>query len=135
MMSEIIQFTVKKIYAPNGKGPAGVMVDHQYGKVQVWPDDLGHFQEGSQYEVTVSHQTYNNKDQYTVVGKSGIKNLGGSTAQQPNSNPRQEECGWGYEEGIFITGVVGRSMGSGQFSVMDIDNLVSMAKEAFRKNQ
>jgi len=132
-MSEKITFTVKKVYPPKGNGPANVMVDHQYGKVQVWADDLHHFQEGSQYEVSVDHQVYNNKDQYTVVGKAGIKKIGGFDQQQQPA--KQGASAWGYEEGIFITGVVGRAMGSGQFSAEMIGNLTRSAKAAFKENQ
>ena len=35
---------------------------------------------------------------------------------------------------IFVTGVVGRSMGSGHFSVQDISELTKNAKKAFYDN-
>ncbi len=134
-MSEKISFTVKKIYPPNGRGPAGVMVDHQYGKVQVWPDDLGNFQEGGQYEVFVDCKEYNSKNQYTVNGKAGITKLGGFEQNSQSNTSQASQAGWGYEEGIFITGIVGRSMGSGKFGSEDIHGLVVAAKEAFKANQ
>jgi len=134
-MSEKISFTVKKIYPPNGRGPAGVMVDHQYGKVQIWPDDLGNFQEGSKYEVFVDCKPYNGKDQYTVIGKAGITKLGGFEQNTQSNTPQENKAGWGYEEGIFITGIVGRSMGSGKFVATDINGLVVAAKDAFKDNQ
>ena len=54
-----------------------------------------------------------------------VQNTGGSVTNGKNATQRMD---------IFVTGVVGRSMGSGHFSVEDISDLTKNAVRAFNDN-
>ncbi len=54
-----------------------------------------------------------------------------TVAQAPLTPPRASDTA----EEIFVTGIVGRAMGSGQFSVTDIALLAKAATQAWRERQ
>lgn len=105
MMSEVIRAKVTKIYPPEGNKPGGLMVDHTYTRLTVWPKDLPNFQEGCDYEIPVFNKPYNGKDQWSV-GKGGIKKVGGfeqtSAPTQSSSSPMDD----GTQLKIWTQGVL-----------------------------
>ena len=71
-----------------------------------------------------------------VVNNSGWN----SPTAQALSSPQPPQQNNGFNKGdtqrldIFVTGIVGRSMGSGHFSVEDIEKLTRNAVSAFNEN-
>ena len=87
----------------------------------------------------ITTKTSANGNQYTnIKDVEVIKNPG----EQNNDAPQQSNnfVSNGMSKGdtqrldIFVTGVVGRSMGSGHFSVNDIEALTKNAVKAFNEN-
>ena len=87
----------------------------------------------------INTKTSANGNQYTnIKDVEVIKNPG----EQNNDAPQQSNnfVSNGMSKGdtqrldIFVTGVVGRSMGSGHFSVNDIEALTKNAVKAFNEN-
>ena len=64
--------------------------------------------------------------------------LGGNTfvsnGNSNNSNKKLQDVQTRQRMDIFVTGVVGRSMGSGHFSVTDINDLTKNAVQSFNEN-
>ena len=87
----------------------------------------------------INTKTSANGNQYTnIKDVEVVKNPG----EQNNDAPQQSNnfVSNGMSKGdtqrldIFVTGVVGRSMGSGHFSVNDIEALTKNAVKAFNEN-
>jgi len=64
-------------------------------------------------------------------GPQPIGNVVNNIAPQPTNNMSKNDT---QRLDIFVTGVVGRSMGSGHFSVQDIGELTRNAVSAFNEN-
>ena len=118
-------------------------------------DLLEYFRANQQYDVPTKDQTWSNGPVTIVAGPPGGQNqaAGGyygnggypravsrETATRPNTGfqPRVVQGGLGQpakshdqERMIFITGVVGRAMGSGKFAPSEIPVLLQAAAESF----
>ncbi len=92
----------------------------------------------------VNNKTSANGNPYTNVENVVVVNPNDQQAPQtvPQANntftPKQPTGGMNKSDtqrlDIFVTGVVGRSMGSGHFSVNDIEELTKNAVRAFNEN-
>lgn len=100
---------------------------------------LNHFQEGQPINVvtktsdrpwgTLGHvEQIVNINGQDVTGQQGPVQAGDRPAPIPQNVPKDDK-----EEGMFIMGVVGRAMGSGQFGVTDILDLTQAAALAWRE--
>ena len=84
----------------------------------------------------INTKTSKNGNPYTNV--SGVQVVNG---QQPQPTPQQTYTPEPVRtaipndanRNIFVTGVVGRAMGSGDFQIQDIDSLTSMAMATYNK--
>ena len=84
----------------------------------------------------INTKTSKNGNHYTNV--SGVQVVNG---QQPQPAPQQTYTPEPVRtaipndanRNIFVTGVVGRAMGSGNFQIQDIDSLTSMAMATYNK--
>ena len=84
----------------------------------------------------INTKTSKNGNHYTNV--SGVQVVNG---QQPQPAPQQTYTPEpvrtaipnAANRNIFVTGVVGRAMGSGNFQIQDIDALTSMAMATYNK--
>jgi hypothetical protein len=112
--------------------------------VGVAPQDLGRFQRGQDYTLEVSQRQ--GRDGRTFYDLVHIVSGGQQplpvqqTAQQTYQQTAQRQSpprssggvsGVSNDMLIFVTGVVGRSMGSGKFGLSDIASLTAAAKDAF----
>jgi len=90
---------------------------------------------GNQYtnvkDVRVAHN-------HTMENDYPVEMQSASPAPSPAPNPRPMNNSMNKNDtqrmDIFVTGVVGRSMGSGHFSVQDISDLTKNAVKAFNDN-
>ena len=92
----------------------------------------------------VNNKTSANGNPYTNVENVVVVNPNDQQAPQPvpqannTFTPKQPTGGMNKSDtqrlDIFVTGVVGRSMGSGHFSVNDIEELTKNAVRAFNEN-
>ena len=94
----------------------------------------GRMSAGGTYDVEVEDQTWGAnavKVVKSVKGATAALNHGTGQAQQSASTyaPKPNN-----DRGIFVTGVVGRAMGSGNFGPGDVDALTKAAKSAFDAN-
>ena len=81
-------------------------------------------------------KTSKNGNHYTNV--SGVQVVNGQQpqpAQQQTYTPEPVRTAIPNDanRNIFVTGVVGRAMGSGNFQIQDIDSLTSMAMATYNK--
>ena len=84
----------------------------------------------------IATKTSANGNQYTTIKDvEVIKNPAGhNDAPQPQQQTNGMSKSDTQRLDIFVTGVVGRSMGSGHFSVHDIEELTKNAVRAFNEN-
>ncbi|HYW90050.1 MAG TPA: hypothetical protein VFB50_19915 [Chloroflexota bacterium] len=122
------------------------------------PDLLGYFRAGSSYDIATKQQTWGQgQDARTVVivaappnqpvqGQHNGGAYGGvvnqNEAQRPNTgfqprvvqggrSPSYGQPASGQDRHIFVTGVVGRAMGSGKFAASEIGVLTQAAADAY----
>lgn len=144
--SAVIQ--VQYVNPRNGKRPPSIK-DSSGIFYTVDDDALAYFREGQQGEI----EFFTNAKGYNVAtdwmgsklprrqaAPHGVQQIG-QVAQQgmpsqpqdaPPYKPAPELRDVDKEESIFVTGVVGRAMGSGSFHVGDIDALTKAAVKAWR---
>jgi hypothetical protein len=84
----------------------------------------------------INTKTSKNGNHYTNV--SGVQVVNGQQPQPAPQNTYQPEpvrttIPNDSNRNIFVTGVVGRAMGSGNFQIQDIDSLTSMAIATYNK--
>ena len=84
----------------------------------------------------INTKTSKNGNHYTNV--SGVQVVNGQQPQPAPQNTYQPEpvrtaIPNDANRNIFVTGVVGRAMGSGNFQIQDIDSLTSMAIATYNK--
>ena len=86
---------------------------------------------------TVNVKTSANGNPYTNI--KDVEVVAGNSQESPIKQAHQQIFNGGQKNGtqrldIFVTGIVGRSMGSGHFSVEDIEKLTKNAVSAFNEN-
>lgn len=106
--------TVQYVNQPREGKKMGSIKTEDGAYYSVNPSDLGQFQKGQTYSIEY--------DETTVNGRT-FRNFKRIISSAPTGGDK--------EEMIFITGVVGRAMGSGQFKPADIVTLAVAAKEAW----
>ena len=79
----------------------------------------------------INTKTSKNGNHYTNV--SGVSIVGQTNGQEPKTNVSFSDKSQQARQDMFVTGVVGRSMGSGHFSVDEIDKLTQNAVKAFNE--
>lgn len=113
----------------------GTIVDQFDNRYPVSTPHVGAFQVGVAADIIFEEQrwgqnmvkvvTYINGQD--ITGQAGPVHGGDRPAATPENVPQSDK-----EEGMFIMGVVGRAMGSGQFSVGDVDLLTKAAADAWK---
>jgi len=132
---------------PGGKYGNLKLVNGQ--TIYVPPDLVQYFQSGSTYDIVTKEETWGqgSPDAKTVtvcrmpprVAQAMAGNMQAHTGQRrtaPGFQPRVVQGGPPARTGdearqIFVTGVVGRAMGSGKFAASEIPVLTQAAMEAF----
>lgn len=100
----------------------------------------GVFQPNTTVEVPTQDQKWGDKVVHVIMGRPANANTPPAVpAQQPSPQPAPTGHGTARQTDpkdmlIFVTGVVGRAMGSGNFGVTDIDLLTKAALSAYRGN-
>ena len=107
---DAINFTIINVKTSKGGNPYTNVKDVSIADNHTLDDDLPVNQHGGSYS-----------DSY----KAPTKSMPVSNGMNKNDTQRMD---------IFVTGVVGRSMGSGHFSVEDISDLTKNAVRAFNDN-
>ena len=106
-----------------------------YGKPVV---DLRKFQEGDEVEFDVTKNgDYENIIEIKKMGDVDTSFDHGANKSEPQQTYTPEPVRTAIpndaNRNIFVTGVVGRAMGSGNFQIQDIDALTSMAMATYNK--
>lgn len=87
---------------------------------------------------TISYNVINTKESKTGNLYSNVSSVKVVDGNAPEANTSVSSGGNSKNStqrlDMFVTGIVGRSMGSGQFSQMDIKGLTRNAVEAFNEN-
>ena len=79
----------------------------------------------------INTKTSKNGNHYTNV--TGVKVVSQSNGQAQKTNVSFSDKSQQARQDMFVTGVVGRSMGSGHFSVDEIDKLTQNAVKSFNE--
>ena len=114
--------TVKFVNQPREgkkKGNIKTADGQQYG---VWADKLSQFQPGKTYEIEYESEEWQGKTYHNV---KKFKEVAGQTNASAAANVGSND------RAMFITGIVGRAMGSGQFPATEIKLLTLAAADAW----
>lgn len=130
--------TIEKIYDNTKDGKPNYRIDTTEGKVlycsgvPLYPVPKNG--DKIKYDI-ISTKTSANGNQYTSIKNIEITDSisGDTPVKQANSQPNINKSSTQRLD-IFVTGIVGRAMGSGQFSVHDIAELTKNAVTAFNEN-
>lgn len=130
-------------YVNQPKNPAGKMgsvVDGAGVRYMVPVENLGKFAVGGTYEVAVAQEVWKPGEPALMV----IRGVPASAGSAPSAAPATPTHASGHVNGakigesaarqIFVTGIVGRAMGSGKFSPSDLEALTSAAITAYDKH-
>ena len=132
-----VQIIPKFVNPPKAGGKMGSIKDQQDGFYLVPPAYLSSFQIGQpvniEYTEKIGQQGspirfINSINGLRCTGQQGPVQGGDRPAPAPQNVPQSDK-----EEGMFIMGVVGRAMGSGQFGMDDILGLTQRAALAWKK--
>lgn len=146
---------------PGGSGKYGSIVGQDGTKIMVPADMLGMFRQGMAVDVPTKEQTWGETPVIVATGGPGGGSTGAVQGQgyspsvhgTPNRDsgqrantgftPRVYQGGGGVPAGgnlgadqgrqIFVTGTVGRAMGSGKFAASELPVLTQAACEAYDK--
>lgn len=132
-MSEVANIEVKYVNPRDGNRPPSIK--DSYGNYYTVPDPaIGMFHQGMQCQIgyTVNGKYKNlvsvNGQPLQATNRAPVQNTLQQPAPSPQMMPQQND----KEEGMFVMGVVGRAMGSGQFGANDIALLTKAAVDAWR---
>ena len=90
----------------------------------VWANHIGNYKQGATYSIEYEERDYNGKT-YRTVKDATLQAPAASHAGNGGANgPDKDKL-------IFVTGVVGRAMGSGSFQATDVKVLTLAALEAW----
>lgn len=128
--------------------------DKKYGSIKT-PEGVSYmlpagmvdaFVQGATYDVPVKQETWGKGDDAKVVNiiagrpgsaGSGVVNQQPAPQAAASAAPppmRSARMGDTNDMSIFVTGIVGRAMGSGKFGATDIDALTKCAIAAYKAN-
>ena len=122
-MAQTATITVQYANGPKGNAKSGSVKDTNGGYWGIPADKLSFWEgmKGKTVAVQYEEREYNGRTYKNIKGCMG--------AAQPAANGTSSS----NAEDIFVTGVVGRAMGSGQFGLSDIKALTLAAVEAYRE--
>ena len=130
-------------YVNQPKNPAGKMgsiVGNDGTRYMVPVQNLGKFAVGGTYEVAVSQEVWKPGEPAVTVIRD-VPGGGSAPAPAAPANPTHAsghvngaKIGESAARQIFVTGIVGRAMGSGKFTPSDLEALTSAAITAYDKH-
>lgn len=133
-----MQISGRILYINEPKGNQrswSLKIDRTY--VSISAQDVTRFRKGENVTLEVSERVYNGKTYYEYVSVVGGGQQASPQPPAQRSNgaapPVQSRGGASNDQMIFITGVVGRSMQSGQFGLEDVMALTDAAKNAYER--
>lgn len=110
----VAQVTVDFVNPPKEGKKFGSIKTKELAYVSVKPSDLGQFTKGSAYQIEYTETAEGYKNFVRIVGKPN--------GAAPNGARNADSA-----RDIFVTGVVGRAMGSGKFGMDEIGLLTAKA--------
>lgn len=134
--------TLKYVNQPkNPTGKMGSVVDGAGVRYMVPVENLGRFATGGTYDVAVSQEVWKPGEPALMVIRGVPAQAGSSPAPAAPANPTHAsghvngaKIGESAARQIFVTGIVGRAMGSGKFALSDLEALTSAAIAAYDKH-
>ena len=93
-----------------------------------WPNKVPALAQGVTYDIEFSSRDYNGKIYRTI--QKAVAKVNAASAQV-NGHAAPRAANGNDSRMIFITGIVGRAMGSGQFGAAEIKLLTLAASEAW----
>lgn len=136
--------TLRYVNQPkNPTGKMGSIVGNDGTRYMVPVENLGKFAVGGTYEVAVAQETWKPGEPALMVIR-GVPAQTGAAPAISGPYPTTPTHASGHVNGakigesaarqIFVTGIVGRAMGSGKFSPSDLEALTSAAIAAYDKH-
>jgi hypothetical protein len=136
--------TLKYVNQPKtSTGKMGSVVDMAGTRYMVPTENLGWYIVGASYDVAVSQETWKAGEAPVMVIRGLPTSAGTGTSPPAPSAPLQRtpsvhvngaKVGEAAARQIFVTGIVGRAMGSGKFTPADVDALTSSAIAAYDRH-
>lgn len=129
--------TILYVNPPKGNGRSwSLKIGNTY--VGISAQDATQFRKGDNVTLEVSERNHNGKTYYEYVSVAGAQQSPPPPPPAQRSNgaaspPQSSRGGASNDQMIFITGIVGRSMQSGQFGLEDILALTDAAKNAYER--
>lgn len=119
-----MQTTLKYVNPPKDGKKMGSIVAEDGTRYFCYPDQYGGCSAGDTVTFEPQQSKFGDSEVMTVAkGTKVVKVGGGGSAPAPKVQSQAEE--------IFVTGIVGRAMGSGKFTTGDILGLTISAVEAY----
>lgn len=151
------QINIAKVYEAGAGKKYGTVQDANGAKYLLPAGLAGVFQAGQTVDVPIKTENWKNRDtgqpepKQIINGRPGAAGSGAVAQPAPTppapppAAPAPAAAPAGHNSArmsnddpkdifIFVTGVVGRAMGSGKYDVTDIDLLTKAALEAYRNN-
>jgi hypothetical protein len=125
--------TVTAEYVNQPKNPGGKYGSINVGNkryINVPVNMLSQFTKGGQYEIEVITQTWGDRDVEVLKKVNYVS--GGTNGAAPQQQSRMGGGNADTPMQIFITGIVGRAMGSGKFGPQDVEPWTLAALDAYR---
>lgn len=134
--------TLKYVNQPkNPTGKMGSVVDGAGVRYMVPVENLGRFATGGTYDVAVSQEVWKPGEPALMVIRGVPAQAGAAPAPAAPATPTHAsghvngaKIGESAARQIFVTGIVGRAMGSGKFALSDLEALTSAAIAAYDKH-
>lgn len=136
--------TTKYVNQPkNPTGKMGSVVDMGGVRYMVPVENLSRFSVGASYEVATGQEVWKAGEAPVSVIRGIPTPVGAGTPQQPSAPVNHpaptphingSKVGEAAARQIFVTGIVGRALGSGKFTISDMDALASAAAAAYDKH-
>jgi len=131
--------TLKYVNQPkNPTGKMGSVVDGAGVRYMVPVENLGRFTTGGTYDVAVSQEVWKPGEPALMVIRGvpvlATAHLAPATPTHASGHVNGAKIGESAARQIFVTGIVGRAMGSGKFTPSDLEALTSAAITAYDKH-
>lgn len=126
-----MQITIEAI-SKKDRGPWGAKVGGEWMNFWGSGKNAVALEKGKTYEVVTEAKEFNGKSQTWVVSAKPASTAPAVAASgaRPGNGTASYTTG-ANDRSIFVTGIVGRAMGSGEFGTSDIRELALAADEAF----
>lgn len=120
-----MQTTLRYVNPPKDGKKMGSVVAEDGTRYFAYPDQYGGVSPGDVVNLEPQPANFGGTDVMTVKKGTRVERIGsGGSAPAPKVQSQAEE--------IFVTGVVGRAMGSGKFGAGDILSLTTQAAAAYQ---